>query len=319
MTRLTLRPVSNALPANAFGTAASGQILARSMAAFGSYSAHTRAESVDEQTPSGRVRGEWVRTRDTTDETGVLFYLHGSGYAVCSTATHRRLVSQLAARTGLRVFSLEYRLAPRHRFPAAADDVERAFTWLLEQHADAHRIVVAGDSAGGHLAFDLAVDRARKNLPRHAGQLLMSPLADVTLELARRREEALPDPMASAAAARRLLTHYTRDTDPGHDRLTHRLRPDETLPPTLIQAGGAEMLAADAHALHDELRGTDTWCQLEVWPGQMHVFQAMPRLVPEASAALDRGARFLREALDGTLDHTRPDRPRTVGDTRRTA
>lgn len=288
------------LPATTLGIAASRQILARSLALFGTYAACTRVEQVDARTASGRVRGEWVRAGEQTRD-GVLFYVHGSGYALCSAKTHRRLVSQLSARTGLPVFSLDYRLAPRHRFPSAADDVERAFDWLLEHHASADRIVVAGDSAGGHLAFDLSLSRVRAGLPAPAAQLLLSPLADVTLELARQREQAIPDPMATAATARALLELYTRDIDPLHDRLTHVLEAHETLPPTRIQAGGVEMLAADAHYLYDALRGTNTWCQLEVWPGQMHVFQAMPLLVPESSTALDRGARFLTEALDGTL------------------
>lgn len=300
-TRWTLRPVAGALPANAVGIAVSRQILARSLWAFGSRAAHTRVSPVEERTADGRVRGEWVRAGRESADDGAILYLHGSGYALCSAATHRKLVSQLAARTGLPVFSLDYRLAPRHRFPRAADDVARAFDWLVDHHFPADRIVVAGDSAGAHLALDLTLSLLRGGRALPAGQLLLSPLADVTLELARRREQAVPDPMATAATARGLLEHYIRGIDPLHERLTHVVAPHETLPPTLIQAGGAEMLAADAHALHHALRATATWCRLEVWPGQMHVFQAMPRLVPESSAALDRAARFLTEALSGAL------------------
>lgn len=321
-TRLTLRPVASALPANTLGIAISRQILARSLAAFGSRAAGTRAVRVDERIEGGgRIRGEWVRAGDQdcgpASGDGAIFYIHGSGYALCSAKSHRNLVSQLSARTGLPVFSLDYRLAPRHRFPSAADDVERAFAWLVAHHFPADRIVVAGDSAGGHLAFDLSLSRLRAGQSLPAAQLLLSPLADVTLELARRREQAMPDPMATAATARALLDLYTQGIDPLHDRLTHAVASHETLPPTLIQAGGAEMLAADAHHLHNSLRTTDTWCQLEVWPGQMHVFQAMPRLVPESSVALDRAARFLTEALAGALDHTQSARLRVVSPTNR--
>lgn len=321
-TRLTLRPVASALPANTLGIAISRQILARSLATFGSRAPGTRVVQVDERIEGGgRIRGEWVRAGDQPSGPdlgkGAIFYIHGSGYALCSAKSHRNLVSQLSARTGLPVFSLDYRLAPRHRFPSAADDVERAFGWLVDQHLPAERIVVAGDSAGGHLAFDLSLSRLRAGLDLPAAQLLLSPLADVTLELARRREQALPDPMATAATARGLLDLYTRGVDPLHDRLTHAVAPHETLPPTLIQAGGAEMLAADAHALYDALRATDTWCQLEVWPGQMHVFQAMPRLIPESPIALDRAARFLTEALAGALERPQAARLRVVSPTDR--
>lgn len=290
------------MPGNALGIALSRQIVATSMTACGVNAPDTTVVPVDVRVPGGgRVRGEWVCAGRAAREDSVLFYIHGSGYALCSTRTHRRLVSQLSAMTGLRVFSLDYRLAPRHRFPSAADDVERAFEWLTENVAPAERIVVAGDSAGGHLALDLSIARSRAGLPLPAAQLLLSPLADVTFELAELREQAFPDPMITAAAARRLLHHYIGDVDPLHGRLTHVLEPHEILPPTLIQAGGSEMLAADAHRLHDTISSTRTWCALEVWPGQMHVFQAMPRLIPEAVPALTRAARFLDDALAGAV------------------
>ena len=102
------------------------------MAAFGVMAPGTSVPPVDEVVPgAGRVRGEWVRAGGVTRDDAAIFYIHGSGYALCSPRTHRRLVSQLSARTGLPVFSLDYRLAPRHRFPAAADDAERAFEWLV--------------------------------------------------------------------------------------------------------------------------------------------------------------------------------------------
>lgn len=297
-TRATLRPITAVIPGNAAGLAISRQIIARSMAAFGSLASGTAAEHVNEPGPQGgRVRGEWVRAGGTDRDDAVILYLHGSGYALCSPATHRRLVSQLSARTGLPVFSLEYRLAPRHRFPAAADDTERAFAWLVEQGWSADRIVVAGDSAGGHLAIDLCLDRVRRGQAPPAAQVLFSPLVDVTFGLSAQREQARPDPMISAAGARRLVQHYIADTDPLHERLTHVVDRHETLPPTLIQAGGGEMLAADAHHLHDLLAASGTEVRLEVWPGQMHVFQAMHRMVPESTRAMSRAARFITTVL----------------------
>jgi acetyl esterase/lipase len=106
--------------------------------------------------------------------------------------------------------------------------------------------------------------------------------------------------MTSAVKAQRLLEHYFRGVDPSHPRLTHTFARGEVLPPTLIQAGGAEILSADARLLHGRLVESGTQSELEIWPGQMHVFQAMPRLVPEARIALKRGANFLSAALETT-------------------
>lgn len=294
-TRLTLRPTSNAIPPSAAGIALSRQIVAGSMAVLGSMPSGTDVSVIDRcVTSEGRIRGEWVRAAGVHRADAAVLYIHGSGYALCSPKTHRGLTSRLSALTGLPVFSVDYRLAPRHRFPAAADDVERAYLWLRRQFP---QVVVAGDSAGGHLAVDLCLTQLRAGRPVPTAQVLLSPLWDLSLGLAAHREQVRPDPMISAAAARRLVGLYTAGADPTHARIAHVLLAGEILPPTLIQAGGREMLAADAHELHRRLTATGTPCRLEVWPGQMHVFQAMPRLVPEARPALNRAAQFLREAV----------------------
>lgn len=311
-TRVTLRPISNSLPANMFGVAIARQIVAGSMTTLGSRARRTRVEKIDRPIPGvGRLRGEWVRAGETREDAALL-YLHGSGYALCSTRTHRGLASRLSAKTGLPVFSVDYRLAPRYRFPAAADDVRRAFDWLVTQVGSPERLVLAGDSAGGHLAIDLCLEQLRAGEPLPAAQVLFSPLMDVTFGLARQREKIRTDPMISADAAQALLSHYVAQADPTHARLKHAVAEGEILPPTLIQAGGAEMLAADAHALHRMLEDSGTVAHLEVWPGQMHVFQALDRLVPEADAALNRSARFLNQHLTAGSASIATNRARTA-------
>jgi acetyl esterase/lipase len=303
VTRRSLRPAADALPTNQLGLAVSRQIVARSLQLFGRIPRGTTVNPVEARVGGpvrGRVRGEWVTAPDAggPETTGsAILYLHGSGYALCSPRTHRGLTARLSALTGLTVFCLDYRLAPRHRFPRAAEDVQRAWDWLLAQSMYPERIVVAGDSAGGHLALDLCLALHRAGRTQPAAQVLFSPIADLTLELARTREQVRDDPMISAAAACRLIELYTTGTEAGHARLAHAIGEDEVLAPTLIQAGGREMLAADAHHLHRALQASGTHCELEVWPGQMHVFQAMPRLIPEADLALRRAARFATDAL----------------------
>lgn len=274
--------------------------MARSMQLFGRIPRGTAVEPVEARVGKGLVRGEWVtapEARSAESVRAAILYLHGSGYALCSPRTHRGLTAHLSALTGLPVFCVDYRLAPRHRFPLAADDVARAWNWLLTQSVPAERIIVAGDSAGGHLALDLCLALHRAGRTQPAAQVLLSPVADLTLELAQRREQVRADPMISAVTARRLIGLYTAGTDAGHARLAHAIDAGEVLAPTLIQAGGREMLAADAHHLHRALQASGTHCELEVWPGQMHVFQAMPRLIPEADRALRRAAGFALDAL----------------------
>lgn len=293
----TIRPLEHLVPEGELGVKITRRILATMMAGAGTTPAGVDVVPVDSTTEAfGRVRGEWVRP--TTPRPGmVVFYIHGSGFNLCSTRTHRPLVSRLAKESRVQVFSTEYRLAPEHPYPAAPDDVERAYDWLLAQGWTADQVLVAGDSAGGHLTLDLTLRLLREGRELPAGLVMFSPLADVTCSLIEQREKAVPDPMISAAGVKRLFAHYLRDADPLDPRLTHVVAQHEALPPTLIQAGGAEFLAADAHHIADMLTASGTDVRLEIWPGQMHVFQAANRMVPEADQALRRAARFAVSTL----------------------
>jgi epsilon-lactone hydrolase len=297
--RIGVRPVVSGLTSATAGVLAGRALVAGLLAVAGPPLPGTRITAVDRRVADGRVVGEWVRAGGVPADParGVVYYLHGSGYAICSPRTHRGITSRLSALTGLPVFSVDYRLAPRYRFPNAALDVQRAWRWLAAGQVAPERVLLAGDSAGGHLAVDLCLALLRAGETPPAAQVLFSPVADLTLALAGQRERLRPDPLVSAAAARRLIGIYTRGVDPADARLAHVLADGERLPPTLIHAGGREILAEDAHHLARALRAGGTPCRLRVWPGQMHVFQAMVRLVPEAGLALREAAEFLLAAL----------------------
>lgn len=295
---LTLRQISSVLPPDQqWGLWASRQIVARIMDTFGPSLAGAEVVPVDTTAPDGgRVVGEWVRAGISEESTAqAIYYVHGSGYALCSPRTHRRLTAWLSRLTGLPVFSIDYRLAPRHRFPTAADDVRRGWHWLTEASGlSPDQVVIAGDSAGGHLAVDLLL---QPDVRHPAGLVLLSPLADLTFELARTRERLRHDPAIRSRDAARLIELYCTGVEPDHPRLRLDVSGGRSLPPTLIQAGGAEMLAADAIALADDLRASGTPCELQIWPDQVHVFQALPRLSPEAAPAMDSIAQFIANTL----------------------
>jgi acetyl esterase/lipase len=230
-----------------------------------------------------------------------IYYIHGSGYVLCSPRTHRRLTAWLSRLTRLPVFCIDYRLAPKYRFPTAADDVRAGWDWLrTECGLDPEQMVIAGDSAGGHLAVDLLL---QPRVPHPAAMALFSPLFDLTFGLARAREALRNDPAIRASDAAKLIGLYCTGTDLHHHRLTLDVAGGRPMPPTLIQAGGAEMLRADARALDADIRTAGGTCELQVWPDQVHVFQALPRLTPEARPAMRRMATFVSQALhDNTID-----------------
>jgi monoterpene epsilon-lactone hydrolase len=321
----TLRPFSGLVPPErAWGIWLSRQLIARVMGTFGPPLAGTRVQQVDTVLPDGRrVKGEWVygpRTptsepaRSSTNArpmgagssrgqarsstvTEAIYYVHGSGYAVCSPKTHRRLTSWLSSLTGLPVFSVDYRLAPRYRFPTASDDVRAGWDWLVHTcGVPTKQIVVAGDSAGGHLTVDMLLQpEVAASSP--AALVLFSPLIDLTFELSLARERIRRDPAIRVADAARLVKLYHPGIDLTHPRLTLDVAGGSMLPPTLIQAGGAEMLQDDARQLAADIKAAGGRCELQVWPHQIHVFQALPRMTPEAAKAMAYVARFIAHAL----------------------
>ena len=149
-TSRTLRPLTTFIPANRYGVRFSRHLVAGSLALFGPALGGSRVVRVARPVTTGPTpRGEWVRGPGAEREDGVVLYVHGSAYTICSARTHRGITTRLSAKTGLPVFACDYRLAPSHRFPAAADDVRAAYVWLLNEGHEPDRIVLAGDSAGG--------------------------------------------------------------------------------------------------------------------------------------------------------------------------
>ncbi|MBT2269843.1 alpha/beta hydrolase [Rhodococcus erythropolis] len=293
LTAVGVRLFASALPLNRVGVWFMRRLVATFMGLFGPPLRGTRVTPVRQ----GTVVGEWVCGPGVQRGNAAIFYLHGSGFVICSARTHRGLASRLSHLTGLPVFTVDYRLAPEYPFPAAADDIEQSYRWLLAEGVDAGQVVVAGDSAGGHLALDLVLENARTQTPQPAGVVLFSPLIDLTFARAQAQERIRRDPMISAAAARKLIALYTAGQPDDAPRLQLAHRAGTVLPPFFVQAGGAEMLSADARHLHQMVRDGGGSCELEVWPGQMHVFQALPLLIPEAGLALRRAAAFVADVM----------------------
>ena len=160
------------------------------------------------------------------------------------------------------MFSVDYRLAPRHRFPSAADDVRSGWDWLIRDHGLApERTIVAADSAGGHLCVDLLL---QPDVIHPSALVLLSPHWGLTFTLAPTRERLRRDPAIRSSDAVRLLKLYCAGIDSSHPRLKLDVATGRTLPPTLIQAGGAGMLAADAIALADHIRTAGGECELQI-------------------------------------------------------
>lgn len=293
VTRHTLGRATGLIPMNSIGVRIARVLVATIMRTLGPTPPGTTVTHVVD----GDVRGDWVLGPDVAFGDRAIYYVHGSAFIICSARTHRGLASRLSTATGLPVFVVDYRLAPEHPFPAAADDVERGYRWLQRAGYTGSNVVLAGDSAGGHLICDLLLNTGIAPAAKPAAAILFSPLIDLTMTLARNRERTQRDPAISAAAARRMVDLYTRGRRPDDPRLRLDFSAAPQLPPLLVQVGSAEMLAADAHHVADEITRHGGFATLEVWPAMMHVFQALPRLGPDSDAALLRVRDFIHCAF----------------------
>jgi acetyl esterase/lipase len=191
-------------------------------------------------------------------------------------------------------FAIDYRLAPEHPFPAAEDDALAAYRWLLSQGHDPAKIVVAGDSAGGHLAVGLALRLRTEGLPAPAALALFGPLIDPSYRLciadARTRRQPL-DPRAAARA----VALYVGDHDPTDPRLCLLNAELSDLPPIQIHYGSREVMRADAEAFAALVLEAGGRCDAHMWPGLMHGYWLWPR--DGGLTSLQLAGHFLRTAV----------------------
>ena len=243
------------------------------------------------------LRGEWLQRMDDFAHAAPLrtiLYCHGGGYYFCSPASHRPLVFALAARSGARTFSLDYRLAPEHPFPAALDDALAAYRRLLADGTLADSIVIAGDSAGGGLALATLVALRDAQDPLPSAAILFSPWTDLAATGDTIRSNDGLDPMFCGASIARAARLYTGDADPTHPYVSPLYADLSGLPPLLIQASSTEVLLDDARRVADRARAAGVPVDYEVWPNMPHVWQLWTPFVPEAKQALDRAAHFVQ-------------------------
>jgi len=254
----------------------------------------------DVRTTPGNLGGIPVIYIDIADvePRGTLFFIHGGFFALGSAAGDVGLASSLARKTGMRAVSADYRLAPEHPYPAALQDVTAAYRALLEQ-ADADRVVVWGESAGGNLAIELLIAGKKEDLTMPAAALLFSPMTDLTVSSSSYASKAHADPAITERAIRTRVADYLAgtDTDPADPLVSPIFADLSGLPPLLIQAGSHEVLLDDATRLAAKAAADDVAVILDITPGVPHVFQAFAGLLDEGDAALNRAARFVEDTI----------------------
>jgi acetyl esterase len=240
-----------------------------------------------------------------------LIYFHGGGLVSGSLDTHDGVCRPLANAANCRIFSVDYRLAPEHKFPAAVADGCAATAWVVRHAAelriDRERIAVGGDSAGATVAAVVCQLVGRTPGARLAAQLLLCPITDFAGETVSRK----------AFAEGFLLEQETMDRDleqyvpPGVDAADPRISPlraadFKDLPPAYVHTAEFDPLRDEGRAYADRLAGAGVEVHYTCHPGMIHLFYGLARVVPYARTALQRigaeiGAALGRARENGTV------------------
>lgn len=237
------------------------------------------------------IPAAWVRPEGGHDRSKMILYCHGGGYTSGTLGYARLLASRMALATGYEVLAFQYRLAPEHPYPEALEDARLVWEHLMFLGWGAREIILAGDSAGGNLALELALDLrdADRMLPWRL--VLFSPWTDMTATADSYTECAEKDPLLTREYIEAVRDAYAPGADWAQATYSPLFADLRGLPPTLIQVGGREILRDDSTRLYEKLQAAGVPAVLQTWPDMWHVFQMFP--LKAAGEAMDQMARYL--------------------------
>jgi epsilon-lactone hydrolase len=224
-----------------------------------------------------------------------MLYLHGGGYVLGSMRTHRMMLAHLSRASGFRVLGLEYRLAPKHSFPAPVEDTLAAYRWLLSRGYDHTKIVLGGDSAGGGLVVAAMVAMRYVGEPLPAAGVCISPWVDLEATGASFVTNAVSDPSVAKDRILRIASVYLAGKPPQAPLASPMHADLRGLPPLLVQVGSIETLLDDAKAFTQRATAAGVQVELEVWEDMPHVWHHFAPLLPEAQQAMARIGEFVRK------------------------
>ena len=233
----------------------------------------------------------------------LLVYFHGGGWVICSLETHDAVCRLLAKQTPAIVVSVDYRLAPESKFPAAAEDCYAAACWVAEHAAaiggDPKRFAVGGDSAGGNLAAVVSLMARDRAKPKIGFQLLIYPVIDHGYDTASYRENADGYLLTKESMAW-FWNHYLAGADDGANPYASPLRAKSLadLPPAMVVTAEFDPLRDEGEAYAERLRKAGVPVKLKRYAGLIHGFFSMTGVFEQAHETVAAAAAEIR-ALKG--------------------
>lgn len=245
----------------------------------------------------GGIPGIWARPAIWRSDEAIV-HLHGGWFNFGSAGAYRHLVGQIAARAGARAFIPDYRLAPEHPFPAAADDALACYRGIAASGVG--KIAISGDSAGGNLALGMASRIAGEAVSAKAALVavvVLSPVTDLTLSGASYDSRADADPFFTRRQVAELVRAYLGAADARQPLASPLYGGFAGLPPIRIHVGDDEVLLDDTLRYAERAAAAGVDARADVWMGMPHGFPTNIGRLKAAAQALDALGAFLAEKL----------------------
>ena len=231
-----------------------------------------------------------------------ILYFHGGGYIAGSPETHQNLLLSIAEKSNLKVYAIDYSLAPENPFPAALNDAVKSYKSLLRMGYKSKNIFIGGDSAGGNLSIVTILKLQEINEPLPSKVFLLSPWADLTGEGSSIRENSLSDPYLSyddwlntAKSMKKTVEEwYAPNQDCRNPMISPIFANFKNFPQTLIQVSNIEILFSDSITISNNLKNNNNGVKLSIFKNLPHVWQIFGFL-PESKKAINEISNFLKD------------------------
>jgi len=247
---------------------------------------------VVERAQLGQIKGEWLSVGETQPQR-LLIYFHGGGYISGSPETHRSLVARLCKASGAVALMFDYRLGPEFPFPAGLRDAVDGYRFLVGRGFAPETIVLAGDGAGGGLAFATLMALRNASIPMPAACVAMSPWADLTLSGWSMMQNAKSDSTLCWELLFLSARNYLKGANPADPYASPVFGNLRDFPPIMVHAGSAEVLRDDASRLGELAAAANVPVSVEIYDGMPHLFQGS-LTASEAKVSLARLGQFIR-------------------------
>jgi len=249
-----------------------------------------------------KFSGSWFTDKNLVganhESSVTILYFHGGGYSFYPRA-YANFIALITLATKSRIFALDYRLSPEHRFPTQLEDALHAYSWLLETGTDPDSVIFAGDSAGANLTLAALLAARESKLPLPALAVVLSPPTDFEAvftgtELLPAAVDWINQPMLEQWA------DWFCDSAERRNPLVSPIRADlRDLPPIYMQAGRVEILYPSIQAFADRALKQGADVVLETWEDMPHDFQMFGLDSPHSAKALERIGQVIEANVRG--------------------